>query len=243
MARSQATRPARRRNSAAAIDRAVPRHAGGRARRGAQHARSLSRATSTTSPRYLADKRRDRSRRRRPTTCAPISATSRERGFKAVVGGAPAVGDPPALSLPLCRGPPPRRSGRRARGPEARPRRCRRCSSIARGRPADRGRARGAPTTRRADAERLRALRLACLLEVLYATGLRVSELVALPASAARRDERMLIVRGKGGKERLVPLNEAAKRAMRDYLGAARRGAARQRRSKWLFPSFGESGH
>ena len=63
-------------------------------------------------------------------------------------------------------------------------------------------------TTRRR--ERLRAARLDCLLEVLYATGLRVSELVALPASAARRDERMLIVRGKGDKERLVPLNDAA---------------------------------
>src|SRR5215467_10583097 len=67
-------------------------------------------------------------------------------------------------------------------------------------------------------ADRLRASRLACLLEVLYATGLRVSELVTLPASAARRSERMLIVRGKGGRERMVPLNDAAKRAMADYL-------------------------
>jgi integrase/recombinase XerD len=92
----------------------------------------------------------------------------------------------------------------------------------------------------RADAERLRALRLACLLEVLYATGLRVSELIALPAAAARRDQRMLVVRGKGGKERLVPLNDAAKRAMRDYLA---RLAERRIESKWLFPSFGESGH
>ena len=66
--------------------------------------------------------------------------------------------------------------------------------------------------------ERLRAARLACLMEVLYATGLRVSELVALPVSAAERTARMLTVRGKGGKERLVPLNEAAKTAMRDYL-------------------------
>src|SRR5207253_2268703 len=66
--------------------------------------------------------------------------------------------------------------------------------------------------------ERLRAARLNCLLEVLYATGLRVSELVALPASAAQRDQRMLIVRGKGNKERLVPLNESAKQAMCDYL-------------------------
>ncbi len=100
----------------------------------------------------------------------------------------------------------------------------------------------GAADAARSDAERLRALRLACLLEVLYATGLRVSELIALPASAARRDERMLVVRGKGGKERLVPLNEAAKRAMRAYLDRLA-DDDRDTGSKWLFPSFGESGH
>jgi integrase/recombinase XerD len=88
--------------------------------------------------------------------------------------------------------------------------------------------------------KRLRAARLLSLLEVVYATGLRVSELVALPASAAKRDQRMLVVRGKGGKERLVPLNQAAKGAMADYL--ALRGEA-GRDSKWLFPSFGETGH
>ena len=96
--------------------------------------------------------------------------------------------------------------------------------------------------------ERLRAARLNCLLEVLYATGLRVSELVTLPASAARRDERMLIVRGKGNKERLVPLNESARTAMRAYI-ALREEASKDKKkgslkaSKWLFPSFGESGH
>ena len=89
---------------------------------------------------------------------------------------------------------------------------------------------------------RLRAARLLCLLEVVYATGLRVSELVALPASAARRDQRMLVVRGKGGKERLVPLNQAAKQAMAEYL-ALREAAGRDTASKWLFPSFGEQGH
>src|SRR3954452_1958592 len=96
--------------------------------------------------------------------------------------------------------------------------------------------------------ERLRAARLNCLLEVLYATGLRVSELVSLPASASRRDERMLIVRGKGNKERLVPLNESAKRAMRDYMALREDAEADKTKgslktSKWLFPSFGESGH
>jgi integrase/recombinase XerD len=90
-------------------------------------------------------------------------------------------------------------------------------------------------------AEKLRSGRMNCLLEVLYATGLRVSELVALPVSAARRDQRMLIVRGKGGRERMVPLNDSAKRAMADYL--ALRKAEKRDDSKWLFPSFGESGH
>ena len=74
--------------------------------------------------------------------------------------------------------------------------------------------------------ERLRAARMTCLLEVLYATGLRVSELVALPESAARRDQRMLVIRGKGGRERLVPLNETARQTMTDYLAPARRGEA-----------------
>jgi integrase/recombinase XerD len=95
--------------------------------------------------------------------------------------------------------------------------------------------------------QRLRAMRSYCLLEVLYATGLRVSELVSLPLSASRRDARMIVVRGKGNKERLVPLNEASRQAMADYLTA--RDAVKQEKSKnaaaskWLFPSFGESGH
>jgi integrase/recombinase XerD len=107
--------------------------------------------------------------------------------------------------------------------------------------------ARAAMTDAKAPASRLRAARLIALIEVLYATGLRVSELVALPASAAERNARMLVVRGKGDKERLVPLNEPAKAAMRDYLALiAEASAGKERRaakSKWLFPSFGESGH
>ena len=89
--------------------------------------------------------------------------------------------------------------------------------------------------------ERLRAARLACLIEVLYATGLRVSELIALPASAAERNARMLFVRGKGDKERMVPLNESAKSAMQAYLALL--AAAGRGQTKWLFPSFGETGH
>jgi integrase/recombinase XerD len=95
--------------------------------------------------------------------------------------------------------------------------------------------------------QRPRAMRLYCLLEVLYATGLRVSELVALPLTASRRDARMIVVRGKGNKERLVPLNEASRQAMADYLAAMEAqkppGKKAAPASKWLFPSFGESGH
>ena len=104
-----------------------------------------------------------------------------------------------------------------------------------------------AETAESSPSRRLRAQRLYCLLEVLYATGLRVSELVALPLSASRREARMIVVRGKGNKERLVPLNEASRRAMAEYLAAmaalkptSNKNAAS---SKWLFPSFGESGH
>ena len=95
--------------------------------------------------------------------------------------------------------------------------------------------------------QRLRAIRLYCLLEVLYATGLRVSELVALPLSASRRDISMIVVRGKGNKERLVPLNQASRQAMADYLAAIEALKPEKKKnaasSKWLFPSFGESGH
>jgi integrase/recombinase XerD len=67
-------------------------------------------------------------------------------------------------------------------------------------------------------AERQAALRLHALVETLYATGLRVSELVSLPVTVALRDERFFVVRGKGGKERMVPLSAKARAAMRAWL-------------------------
>ncbi|HEY7243851.1 MAG TPA: site-specific tyrosine recombinase XerD [Xanthobacteraceae bacterium] len=89
---------------------------------------------------------------------------------------------------------------------------------------------------------RVRAARMACLIELLYATGLRVSELISLPFSAADRGARMLVVRGKGNKERLVPLNEPAKQAIGEYLQSFP-SEQRRRSTKWLFPSSGAGGH
>ena len=87
-------------------------------------------------------------------------------------------------------------------------------------------------------------LRLITLVEMAYASGLRVSELLALRVEAVRRDPAYLIVRGKGGKERLAPLNSAAREAIKAWLDA--RDAARKPNapdSVWLFPSHGKSGH
>ncbi|MEW6437453.1 MAG: site-specific tyrosine recombinase XerD [Pseudomonadota bacterium] len=88
---------------------------------------------------------------------------------------------------------------------------------------------------------RLAAARIACLLELLYATGLRVSELVALPKTAAKRAEPLILVRGKGGRERLVPLSEPARRAIAVYRGLLE--AAGQAGGPWLFPAESQSGH
>ncbi len=91
--------------------------------------------------------------------------------------------------------------------------------------------------------ERLRAARTACLLEVLYATGLRVSELVSLPKSAARGRDPFIVVRGKGGRERLTPLTEQARAAMAHYRAVLTEKAAAPGEGPWLFPSDAESGH
>lgn len=89
---------------------------------------------------------------------------------------------------------------------------------------------------------RLAACRLHALLEVLYATGLRVSELVSLPVTVAIRDERYFTVRGKGGKERIVPLSAKARAAMAGWL-AERAAHPALAESPWLFPASSESGH
>jgi integrase/recombinase XerD len=101
----------------------------------------------------------------------------------------------------------------------------------------------GIDAPERPKAERLRAARTACLLELLYATGLRVSELVSMPLSAMRSREPLIMLRGKGGRERLVPLSEPARRAMVLYRGLQEEMPGRVVSGHWLFPAESESGH
>ena len=94
--------------------------------------------------------------------------------------------------------------------------------------------------------ERVRALRLHCLVELLYATGMRVSELVSLPRSVLKGDPRVLTIIGKGRRERLVPLNAGARVALDRYLAVgedAGDGVAPMLRTRWLFASTGAEGY
>jgi integrase/recombinase XerD len=94
--------------------------------------------------------------------------------------------------------------------------------------------------------DRVRALRLHALLEVLYATGMRVSELVSLPRSVLRGDPRIFTITGKGGRQRLVPLNGTAREALERYLKVGTEGdtdVAPMLETKWLWPSRGAQGH
>jgi integrase/recombinase XerD len=92
-------------------------------------------------------------------------------------------------------------------------------------------------------AERLAIVRMGCLIELLYATGLRVSELIALPKSAARTREPLIAVIGKGNKERLAPISEPARAAMLRYRQMLEDLTPGQAQGPWLFPAEGESGH
>ncbi|MDE3079980.1 MAG: site-specific tyrosine recombinase XerD [Paracoccaceae bacterium] len=98
-------------------------------------------------------------------------------------------------------------------------------------------------------------IRNTCLMELLYATGLRVSELVGLPVAAVRGDPRMILVTGKGGKERMVPLSTPARGALAEWLGlrdaaeaertarAASKGVKAPPPARHLFPGRGAEGH
>ncbi len=210
-----------------------PRHAGGRARRGGEHARRL----SARPRRFLRPSRRTRAARSRNAGSDDIRALSRRgssaRGFSAasVARRLSAIRqlyrflyaeghrkDDPAAAIEG-----PKRGTPAAQGAVGR------AMSISCSAP----RAKAWTRRERPLAERLRAARLNCLLEVLYATGLRVSELVALPASAARRDERMLIVRGKGEQGAAgAAQRERASSAMREYLALREEAASRRRARK-----------
>jgi integrase/recombinase XerD len=85
--------------------------------------------------------------------------------------------------------------------------------------------------------------RMETLLEILYGTGLRVSELVTLPLAAAERDPTMLMVRGKGDKDRLVPLSDPARAAIAKWLHVRQATLAEDETSRYLFPSRGRTGH
>jgi integrase/recombinase XerD len=94
----------------------------------------------------------------------------------------------------------------------------------------------------RLPADRLRAARMHCLMELLYATGLRVSELVSLTLRMVQVDDRFLTIRGKGGRERLVPLSPPAREGLALYQ-RIHREIAGEWTSPWLFPSGAASGH
>lgn len=97
-----------------------------------------------------------------------------------------------------------------------------------------------AARTGRSETDRLRNR---VLMELLYATGLRVSELVSLPVAAARGDPRVILVRGKGGRERMVPLSEPARAALGDWLKQRDEEENPRAPSRFLFPSRAKAGH
>lgn len=105
-----------------------------------------------------------------------------------------------------------------------------------------------APRVGRTTADRVRNL---CMVEMLYATGMRVSELVSLPVAACRGDPQLLLIRGKGDKDRMVPLSGPARRALADWLKIRDNAPAESllgrlvdgKGAKWLFPAPGADGH
>ena len=100
-----------------------------------------------------------------------------------------------------------------------------------------------ATETAEGSGRRLQASRTVCLLEILYASGLRVSELVALPVGLASSDEPLFPVRGKGGRERLAPISRQARAAIKNYRRLLLKAHPGRAASPWLFPADSETGH
>ncbi len=93
------------------------------------------------------------------------------------------------------------------------------------------------------NADGIDRIRTTCLIELLYATGLRVSELVSMPLTSVLRDPEFLLIKGKGGRERLVPVSEMARDATQDYLGIRDKFIPINQENPYLFPSRGKEGH
>jgi integrase/recombinase XerD len=91
--------------------------------------------------------------------------------------------------------------------------------------------------------ERLAAARTTCIIELIYGSGLRISEALALPKSAAHAKEALVAVRGKGGKERLAPLSAPSRAAIAAYRALLSEAAPSMASSPWLFPADSASGH
>ena len=91
--------------------------------------------------------------------------------------------------------------------------------------------------------ERLAFARMTCLVELIYASGLRVSEVLGLPKSVARSKDPFVTVRGKGGKERMAPLSNPALAAIAAYRTALNEASPGASASPWLFPADSASGH
>ena len=88
--------------------------------------------------------------------------------------------------------------------------------------------------------QRFKAMRLQCLVELLAATGLRVSELVGLKLATVRAESDFLTIKGKGGRERMVPVSRRAQGVLKDYVSVLK--LQFEKPPEWLFPSHGESG-
>ncbi|WP_445344465.1 tyrosine recombinase [Aliirhizobium terrae] len=174
----------------------------------------------------------------RATTSRPIWPIS-ESAPSPLLPGPAAFGHAAVLQVPLCR----RSEERRPDGDPG-------CAKKGRALPKNMSEADVSRLLERAALEAnepgdgsLTRLRMLALLELLYATGMRVSELVSLPLKVLEQEGRFLMIRGKGNKERVVPLSRSAITALAAYGEAKRAAEGDAEESPWLFPSYGSAGY